>query len=254
MYAQVERLKENKGRAAANYVAQKKGNTKQDFGIMDNRQEAIQMMKLSNMARHDRHSKHLSGMSTIQRVCYSVNNGGTTHQGNTEAGADFTNQGNYFQNTNLNLNFLATHTGIDALTGNTLIPHSLAMPLIGHVDHIVPANLGGGPVESNGRLIDARTNTSRKDNFKTSAGPWTVDNIVIVADNNQAYTTVSGAKNYGGASIVALQNLHDKFPAIWGPTKRFKTSEILGKKIRYDGDRAKATSRNTQYRNIKNSF
>lgn len=37
MYAQVEKPKENKGMVAANSVAQKKNNMKQDFGFVDNR-------------------------------------------------------------------------------------------------------------------------------------------------------------------------------------------------------------------------
>ena len=37
MYAQVEKPKENKSRAVANSVAQKKSNVKQGFGFVDNR-------------------------------------------------------------------------------------------------------------------------------------------------------------------------------------------------------------------------
>lgn len=40
MYAHVEKAKENKSRAVGNSIAQKKRNMKQDFGFVDNRQEA----------------------------------------------------------------------------------------------------------------------------------------------------------------------------------------------------------------------
>lgn len=43
MYAQVEKPKENKGRAVANSVAQKKSNVKQGFGFVDNRLACTQM-------------------------------------------------------------------------------------------------------------------------------------------------------------------------------------------------------------------
>ena len=46
MYEQVEKPKENKSRANANAVAQKKSNTKQSFGFVDNRPAALQLKNM----------------------------------------------------------------------------------------------------------------------------------------------------------------------------------------------------------------
>lgn len=65
MYAQIEKTKENKSRAVANSVAQKKINGRQGFGFVDNRSEAIQMLKLQEMA-NIRQLTNLSGqLNTI---------------------------------------------------------------------------------------------------------------------------------------------------------------------------------------------
>lgn len=45
MYAQLEKSKDNKSRAVANSVAQKKTNVKQEFGFVDNRPEAVAQKK-----------------------------------------------------------------------------------------------------------------------------------------------------------------------------------------------------------------
>lgn len=45
MYVQVEKPKENKGKAVANSIAQKKNNMKQWVGFVDNRPEAIEQRK-----------------------------------------------------------------------------------------------------------------------------------------------------------------------------------------------------------------
>lgn len=52
MYAQVEKPKENKVRAVANSVAQKKSNVKQGFGFVDNRPEAVVQRKLREAANN----------------------------------------------------------------------------------------------------------------------------------------------------------------------------------------------------------
>jgi hypothetical protein len=50
MYAQKEKPKENKSRAVANSVSQKKSNAKQGFGFVDNREETHQLYKLQELA------------------------------------------------------------------------------------------------------------------------------------------------------------------------------------------------------------
>ncbi|MEL0635659.1 hypothetical protein V6259_02605 [Marinomonas sp. TI.3.20] len=49
MYKQVEKTKENKSRAVANLITQKKRNVKQCFGFMDNRPEAIAQRKFQSI-------------------------------------------------------------------------------------------------------------------------------------------------------------------------------------------------------------
>ena len=55
MHEQVEKSKDNKSRAVANSVAQKKGVGKQGLGFMDNRPESLAQKKLQEMA--DSHSQ-----------------------------------------------------------------------------------------------------------------------------------------------------------------------------------------------------
>lgn len=50
MYEQAEKPKENKSRSVSNSVTQKKGNGKQGFGFVDNRQEAIAQRKLQELS------------------------------------------------------------------------------------------------------------------------------------------------------------------------------------------------------------
>jgi hypothetical protein len=49
MYAQVDKPKENKSRAVANSVAQKKSNVKQGFGLVDNRLESKEIIQLQKV-------------------------------------------------------------------------------------------------------------------------------------------------------------------------------------------------------------
>ncbi|MEI8667995.1 MULTISPECIES: hypothetical protein [unclassified Pseudoalteromonas] len=158
---------------------------------------------------------------TLQRVCYSVKGNGT-HDGDTAPKSGFTNQDTYYKDGVVAVNFNSTRIGVNELDGSGLVPTSDVTHLVGQVDHIVPANLGGGALDSNGRLIDAKSNMSRGDNFTKFNPKFATDDIVIVADNNKAYETATNAMNYGGAAAAQIKYLHDQFPAIWGPTKRFQ--------------------------------
>ena len=52
MFEQVEKPKENKSRAVANSVTQKKSDVKQGFGFVDNRSEAKQVTQLHGTTYH----------------------------------------------------------------------------------------------------------------------------------------------------------------------------------------------------------
>lgn len=62
MYAQVEKPKENKSRAVANSVAQKKNSVKQGFGFVDNRPEALVQRKLLQKTAN---STKISGINKL---------------------------------------------------------------------------------------------------------------------------------------------------------------------------------------------
>lgn len=52
MYAHVEKQRENKSRAIANSITQKKRDEKQSFGLIDNRPEAVTQRKLQELANN----------------------------------------------------------------------------------------------------------------------------------------------------------------------------------------------------------
>ena len=58
MYAQVEKPKENKRRAVANSVAQKRSSGEPTFQFVDNLPEAIAQRKLQEMANNTPQAKH----------------------------------------------------------------------------------------------------------------------------------------------------------------------------------------------------
>ncbi|MFG6100313.1 hypothetical protein SPB21_34050 [Leptothoe sp. ISB3NOV94-8A] len=64
MYEQVERSKENKSRAVANSVAQRKKNTKQGFGFVDNRPEAIMQRKVQEVANSSQQEEKNAQLQT----------------------------------------------------------------------------------------------------------------------------------------------------------------------------------------------
>lgn len=72
MYEQVEKPKENKSRAVANSVTQKKSNVNQSFGFVDNRPEAIVQRKVQELAddysSQQRAVQNEENKNTIQRV------------------------------------------------------------------------------------------------------------------------------------------------------------------------------------------
>ena len=53
MFAQIEKLKENKSRAAANSVIQEKGDREQRLGFVDNRPEVIKQKQLKKISKNN---------------------------------------------------------------------------------------------------------------------------------------------------------------------------------------------------------
>lgn len=79
MYAQVEKSKENKSRAVANSVAQKKSNLKQSFGFVDNRPETSLQRKNRTIIDNSSNSYYKSGLSSNE-----IKNHGEVVQCDTE--------------------------------------------------------------------------------------------------------------------------------------------------------------------------
>lgn len=65
MYEQVEKPKENKSRAIANSVSQKKSIVKQGFGFVDNRPKAIAQRKLQEIAKSSPHAKQADQLQAM---------------------------------------------------------------------------------------------------------------------------------------------------------------------------------------------
>jgi hypothetical protein len=68
MYAQVEKPKENKNRAVANSVTQKKSNAKQGIGFVDNRPETIAQKKLQGVVNNSSQGKQIAQMQSMTNV------------------------------------------------------------------------------------------------------------------------------------------------------------------------------------------
>lgn len=83
MYSQENKSNENKSRAIANSVAQKKSNGRQGFGFVDNRPEAIAQRKLQEMANN---SPRISQLKTYQQM--AIDSPQTKQTGNLQAISD----------------------------------------------------------------------------------------------------------------------------------------------------------------------
>lgn len=65
MYERVEKPKENKSRAVASSVAQKKRNEKQGFGFVDNRSKVVAQRKLQELANKSPRNQHLAQLQKL---------------------------------------------------------------------------------------------------------------------------------------------------------------------------------------------
>lgn len=67
MYAQTEKQKENKSRAVANSVAQKKNNVKQGCGFEDNRPEATAQLRMGEMLRNSPQANEVTQLKEVMQ-------------------------------------------------------------------------------------------------------------------------------------------------------------------------------------------
>ncbi|SHO56646.1 hypothetical protein [Vibrio quintilis] len=68
MYVQIEKPKDNKSRLVTNSVVQKKSNSKQDFGFVDNRPDAIVQRKLQGMENNNRQKHQPKAKSILSNI------------------------------------------------------------------------------------------------------------------------------------------------------------------------------------------
>ncbi|MDG0803407.1 hypothetical protein [Pectobacterium polaris] len=68
MYSQEEKPKENKNRAVADSITQKKSNVKQGVGVVDNRPEAIAQKKLQELMNDSPQRKHITQLQSMTNV------------------------------------------------------------------------------------------------------------------------------------------------------------------------------------------
>lgn len=104
MYKQVEKPKENKSRAIANSVSQKKNKLNRDLGFVDNRKEilqqkALQMMNKSTLT-HDGHNSQCNciGCSGLKQLVTLKSNSKSNEIGNKEKALQLTRADIYVNN------------------------------------------------------------------------------------------------------------------------------------------------------------
>ncbi|MEO1418640.1 MAG: hypothetical protein AAFW00_25400 [Bacteroidota bacterium] len=209
---------QNKSRSVAQVVAQRQGekgsshtssgdNTPAQSNLTSNTHVA-QLQALQEMA-----NQH-SSQGVVQRVCYSIAGGDQT-TGSEAPGADFNNEiiGAYYQQ-NANLAVASHEADIDEETDDAISRQRQLTPLIGNIDHIVPANLGGGGLEGNSRALRADHNQQRQDNFGTHNTNHPLNSVRVV-HNRTEYTSAQTAID-NGATDDQIQELIDQWGAPWG--------------------------------------
>ncbi|GAA80816.1 hypothetical protein [Pseudoalteromonas sp. BSi20495] len=182
MYAQLEKSKENKNRAIANSVAQKKSNGKQGFGFVDNRPQTIVQRKLQKMAINSQgalqvqNHKNRNSSQTLQLVTdvdmtkngYTVHNQGTNanytiYRKQTGGTVDYVGTGYAFGNSGTSASGAYNFTGVtnyqnyygdvDATNFNKTnrgYSSSMANNIVDYnKGHILPQQLGGRGVGEN---------------------------------------------------------------------------------------------------------
>ncbi len=183
MSAQIEMQKDNKSRAVANFVTQKKSNAKQVVGFLDNRPEAAAQRKILETLRNSYIDKSPENIwktekrNTIQRVHIGVEptnpdnfrtvtrvTGSTTaHYGggpmNIHAGVYNSNIANGPGVIPVALPGLGGG-GISDHSNQQLLDRGNASNYVPEIDHIVPSAALGSNSYSNARVISQSENNS----------------------------------------------------------------------------------------------
>ncbi|MEL6634560.1 MAG: hypothetical protein AAFQ83_24050 [Bacteroidota bacterium] len=218
MHTQASPRHQRKSRSVAQVVAQRQGekgsshtssgdNTPAQSNLTSNTHVA-QLQALQEMA-----NQH-SSQGVVQRVCYSIAGGDQT-SGSEAPGSAFVDAivGAYYQD-EANLAVTSYEADEDQETGEAISRQRQLSPLIGNIDHIVPANLGGGGLEGNSRPLRADHNQGRQDNFGVHNTKHPLSTVRVV-HNETEYTSAQTAID-NGATDDEIQLLITRWWTPWG--------------------------------------
>lgn len=166
--------------------------------------------------RHLKRNAHTAPRSTsgvVQRVCYSIANGDQS-TGSEVPGSAFNADivGGYDQQT-MDLAVRSYEADRDEETNEAITRQRQLTPLVGNVDHIVPANLGGGGLEGNSRALRADHNQARGDNFTTHNTHHPLSTVRVVHGGTEF--TRASALLAAGASNGAINQLRGRWDTPW---------------------------------------
>lgn len=175
--------------------------------------QAQQIQRLFGPSRSN--AKPLGGDSRApaQRVCYSIADGDHT-TGSEVPGAGFNQDiadGYYQQQAEGHAEF--NEADHDEETNALVVRTRQLQGVLGNIDHIVPAALGGGGLESNSRMLNAGSNNARSNNFNLHNNNHPLGHVRLIHNQNE-YTHALAARQ-AGATDPQIDNLINLWGAPW---------------------------------------
>lgn len=219
-----DKTHKNTHQTVANTVSQKQSGGEPTSQFVDKRPETVAQRKLQEIANNSFQVKQLSYIhemadsspqtGVVQRVCYSIANG-DNETGNDNPGSDFPGEvaDAYYQQ-HADLHVTSYEADMDEETNEAITRQRQLTPVIGNIDHIVPANLGGGGLEGNSRALRADHNQQRQDAFGIHNTNHPLGSVRVV-HNGEEYTTSQDAID-NGATDLQIDTLINAWAAPWG--------------------------------------
>ena len=225
MYAQVETKKENKSRAVANTVAQKKNNEKQGFGFVDNRQKGTAQFRV-NKANVAGTRTLLSSLSAVKPVVQRSWTGkAATLLGTAAVG------------------------GISSLALPMVLPiGALAASAIGTLGYLGYKTAFGGPFIGGGNNIDTLQDGKEKEQT-IGAG------LINKKDTVSHSIAVVGEKGYH-QQVNGELGTKDLVKSIFRTPKNKEAQAGFGEYVKFDKRKGRAVTVNvtrTSKRNAENA-